>query len=187
MSAHTFTRAGTFKYGYHRKQVDEFFDRAKHAYSDSSESTSHDAAVTEADVREAGFKWVRNGYKANEVDAALDRLERALLQRERANVMTASGESVWLDRTYTQAESLYPRMLRLAGARFADAKKYGYAKTEVDKFLDFIAAYFDGKAHLTSQQVREITFKRAKKEKAYDEAVVDVYLDRVISVLIAVE
>lgn len=187
MSTHTFTRAGTFKYGYHRKQVDEFFDRAKHTYSDSAENAAHETAVTEADVREAGFKWVRNGYKASEVDAALDRLERALLQRERADVMNTSGESVWLDRTYSQAESLYPRMLRPAGVRFADAKKYGYAKTEVDKFLDCVAAYFDGKAQLTSQQVREITFKRAKKEKAYDEAIVDVYLDRVISVLIAVE
>lgn len=186
MSAHTFSRAGTFKYGYHQKQVDEFFEHAKHTYSGSAD-LAEAGTVTEKEVREVAFRWVRNGYQANEVDAALDRLERALLQRARADVMTTSGESAWLDQTYAQAESLYPRMLRPAGQRFADAKKYGYAKTDVDAFIDRIADYFDGKSQITSKQVREITFKRAKHDKAYDEAVVDVYLDRVISVLIAVE
>lgn len=183
MSTHTFSRAGTFKYGYSRKQVDAFFDCAKHAYSDAPEVST----VTSEDVRSAAFDWVRNGYKASEVDAALDRLERALLQRKRADVMNESGESVWLDRTYSEAESLYPRMLRPAGERFKDAKKYGYAKVEVDNFLDYIAKYFDGKAQLASKDVQDIVFKRAKKTDAYDESVVDVYLDRVISVLIAVE
>ncbi|MDR6939081.1 DivIVA domain-containing protein [Arcanobacterium hippocoleae] len=182
MSAHTFSRAGTFKYGYNRKQVDAFFDRAKHAYKDSAESN-----VTEDDVRQAAFSWVRNGYKASEVDGALDRLERALLQRRRANVMVDTGESAWLDYAYGQAESLYPRMLRKDGERFANAKDYGYAKSEVDAFISQIARYFEGQTQLTSKEVRDVVFRRARKGNAYDEAVVDVYLDRVISVLIAVE
>ncbi|XCB30384.1 DivIVA domain-containing protein [Arcanobacterium hippocoleae] len=101
--------------------------------------------------------------------------------------MSGAGEAAWLDRTYAQAASLYPRMLRPNGERFQDAKSAGYSKAEVDAFLDRIAGYFDGKVQLTSKEVRDVVFKNAAKEKAYDEAVVDVYLDRVISVLIAVE
>ncbi|XCB30385.1 DivIVA domain-containing protein [Arcanobacterium hippocoleae] len=76
MSAHTFSGAGTFKSGYHRKQVDAFFDRAKQAYRDNAQEFDGNV-LSEEDIRSIAFKWVRNGYKASEVDGALDRLERA--------------------------------------------------------------------------------------------------------------
>ncbi|MDY5584298.1 MAG: DivIVA domain-containing protein [Arcanobacterium sp.] len=178
-----FKRVGILRYGYHRKDVESFFEKAKQAYANGEAAVNLD----ENTVRAAGFRWVRNGYEPRSVDAALDRLEMAFIQRRRAKVMTSVGEEAWLEATYEQASSLYPRMLRPLGSRFADAEGIGYAKTEVDEFVNKIAAYFDGKTQLTAKEIRSATFPRAKGDKAYSEAVVDAYLDRAVSILVAVE
>ncbi|MFP7695931.1 DivIVA domain-containing protein [Trueperella sp. LYQ143] len=180
--AHTFKRTGTLRAGYNPEQVDAFLARAKRAYSgDSSED------ITEKTVRSCAFGWVRNGYDPYLVDAALDRLEAAFVQRRRAKIMDEHGEKRWLEETYAQAQTLYPRLLRPAGERFADASDTGYSKNEVDALLSKIAAYFDAEAELTSEDIRHATFSAARGAKAYDEAVVDVFLDRAVSVLLSVE
>ncbi|MDO5026110.1 MAG: DivIVA domain-containing protein [Trueperella sp.] len=178
----TFARAGKFSSGYDVAQVDSFLTAAKAAYGGEN---SED--IDETTVRNTAFSWVRNGYDPALVDAALDRLERAFIQRRRAKVVNTDGEAAWLDQTYAAARTLYPRLLRPAGERFADASDTGYKKAEVDELLDTVAKYFDGKAALTSDEVRQTVFSSAKKTGAYAEEVVDVYLDRVISVLLAVE
>lgn len=194
-----FKRVGVLRYGYHRKDVEKFFAKAKEVYAkDESvlESELNQAVnaeenkaahLDENSVRATGFRWVRNGYEPRSVDAALDRLELAFIQRRRAKVMNTAGEDAWLEATYEQASSLYPRMLRPLNARFVDADGVGYEKAAVDEFVNKIAAYFDGKEQLTSKEVRSITFPRAKGAKAYQEAVVDAYLDRAVSILVAVE
>ncbi|MBS6274821.1 DivIVA domain-containing protein [Arcanobacterium urinimassiliense] len=197
----TFEKVGRFRFGYHVKDVDNFFSAAKIAYAawkdadnpaDDPADLNQDKAgenpvFDESNVRDAAFRWVRGGYRPDKVDAALDRLEGAFLQRKRARVMLDEGESAWLEKIYAQATTLYPRMLRPAGMRFRDASGKGYLKTDVDKLLDLIASYFDGKAQLKSEEVRKAVFRPARKNNAYDESVVDVYLDRVIHVLMAVE
>lgn len=181
----TFARAGRFTSGYDPDQVDEFLEKARADYTKAAEGL--DTEFDENSVRSVAFDWVRDGYQADLVDAALDRLETAFIRRRRARTMQEDGEDKWLDMAYGEAKSLYPRLLRPEGERFADADGSGYDKTEVDEFLARIAAYFDGEGKLSSAEIRSATFASAKNENAYDEAVVDVYLDRAVTVLLSVE
>lgn len=146
-----------------------------------------DTTIDAASIAGVAFPMVHGGYAPSAVDAALDRLQTAFVQRQRAAVLTQSGEEAWLDATYELARQLYPRLRRPKRARFADAKKTGYAKAPVDRFLDRVNAYFAGKAHVSVHDARMITFPAAKKADAYDEAVVDVYIEELIRVLLAVE
>lgn len=180
--ADTFTRVSGLSSGYSPAQVDKFLQRAKLAYAGDDS-----LGIDEVTVRGVAFDWVRKGYDPALVDAALDRLESAFLQRRRARAMETDGEDAWLAATYEQAQSLYPRLLRPAGERFADAAGTGYAKAEVDELLDRLAQYFDGKASLSSSDLREATFASGRGQEAYAESVVDVFLDRAVAVLLAVE
>lgn len=182
MSEETFARVGRFAWGYDPKDVDAFLQEAKGIYS-STDPSQYDETL----VRNASFNRKRHGYNPVEVDAALDRLEAAFIQAKRAAIVEREGENTWLNDTYALAKSLYPRLLRPEGERFAQAKEVGYSKIEVDALIDRLAAYFDGKEQLSSTDVRLASFTMVKKKKAYDTAVVDVYLDRAISVLVAVE
>ncbi|MDK8601298.1 cell division protein DivIVA [Trueperella bernardiae] len=178
----TFKRVGGLNNGYNPTQVDEFLEQAKLAYA-GDESID----IDEVAVRGVAFDWVRKGYTPALVDAALDRLESAFVQRRRAKVMEAEGEEAWLAATYKQAQALYPRLLRPAGERFADADGRGYKKADVDALLERLSEYFAGKAELTSAEVRGVTFGSARGADAYRESVVDVFLDHAVSVLLAVE
>ncbi|WP_216378888.1 DivIVA domain-containing protein [Arcanobacterium phocae] len=180
----TFARVGWFRSGYDPAQVDAFLEQAKDAYDVAYEDGQE---ITEETVRRVSFPWVRNGYHAQLVDAALDRLERAFIQRRRAARVREEGEDRWLRSTYDRATSLYPRLRRPAGQRFAHPEKSGYSSADVDALMDRIIAFFDSAEPITSQEVRNTTFSSAKNEKAYEEKVVDVFLDRVISVLMSVE
>lgn len=182
MSHETFERVGALSWGYAPQEVDDFLTRAKTAYSSSSSSE-----FDESTVRNAGFSRVRRGYDPTVVDAAMDRLEAAFIQRRRSHIINVEGESVWLNQIYDQAKSLYPRLLRPAGQRFADAEGWGYLKEDVDALLEKLTAYFDGKAPLASNELRNAVFGQARTDKAYDVAVVDVYLERAATVLVAVE
>ncbi|MGO1590814.1 MAG: DivIVA domain-containing protein [Ancrocorticia sp.] len=182
MSEDTFTRVGRFGWGYATDEVDEFLRKAKDAYSDKGA-----ADFNEQTVRNAGFSRVRHGYDPALVDAALDRLEAAFIQRRRAKVVRQRGEATWLNKTYEDAKSLYPRLLRKQGARFADASGWGYSKSDVDELMDRLMEYFDGKRALSSKELRDSLFEQAKDSKAYDAAVVDVYIERAITVLVSVE
>ena len=63
----------------------------------------------------------------------------------------------------------------------------GYVPAEIDDALDRLSDYFDGKTDLSAREVREAVFGSAKDNHAYDESVVDVYLERAASVLLSVE
>ena len=97
------------------------------------------------------------------------------------------GENAWLNTTAQDAKSLYPRLLRPVGRRFREADGWGYSKIEVDELIDRLSDYFDGKTDLSAREVREAVFGSAKDNHAYDESVVDVYLERAASVLLSVE
>ncbi|MFN8048412.1 MAG: DivIVA domain-containing protein [Ancrocorticia sp.] len=178
----TFERVGALSWGYVPAEVDDFLARAKQAYSDN-EPFDFD----ETTVRNAGFARIRRGYRPDVVDAAMDRLEAAFIQRRRSQTIAEQGESGWLNAVYDEAKSLYPRLLRPVGERFSHAVSWGYRKEDVDTLMEKLTAYFDGKAPLSSAELRNAVFGQAKGAKAYDEAVVDVYLERAITVLVAVE
>ena len=121
------------------------------------------------------------------IDAALDRLEAAFLQRRRADFVAERGRKAWMEEVAQLATTLYPRLLRPHGSRFAPAHKHGYSKVEVDRLMDRVATYFDAATALSSTEVRTATFSAAKRDAAYDERSVDRYLARVVEVLLSVE
>lgn len=180
----TFVKSGALRRGYRPEDVDEFFDKARELYQ-------HEELPDELEaerIRTIAFPLVRNGYSTVEVDQALERLERACWQRERVQVVSAEGTDTWLARAYEFASSLYPRLGRPRGERFRPPERgRGYCRTEVDDLLDKLAKYFDGEHDLATSDVLGASFTTRGKSRAYDVRVVDVYLDRAISVLQAVE
>lgn len=177
-----FPRAGLFKPGYRCEQVERYFETAHEIY-DAGELEEMDSEG----VRTVAFDVVRHGYRPDAVDSALDRLEAAFLQRRRADFVAAKGRKAWMDEVAQLATTLYPRLLRPVGERFAPAHKRGYAKPEVDALMDRVAAYFDSEDTVTSAEVRSAVFRSARGSKAYDEESVDRYLARVVEVLLSVE
>lgn len=177
-----FPVAGRTRTGYDREQVKEFFTRARAAYEDGASD------VDEHDVRTVAFDLVRQGYDTAAVDAALDRLEVAFVQRRRADYVAAHGQDAWMEQVAELATTLYPRLLRPAGRRFAPPQSGpGYEARAVDALLEKLVTYFDQGGELTSAEVRAATFPAARGDKAYAEGPVDAYLDRVVEVLVSVE
>ncbi|MPV39105.1 DivIVA domain-containing protein [Georgenia subflava] len=184
-----FPPAGRTRTGYDRAQVEEFFTRARAAYeSGEPGATGPTDTLDEKDVRSAAFDLVRDGYATPAVDAALDRLEAAFVQRRRTAFVSSRGESAWMDHIADLATTLYPRLLRPAGERFrAPEGGRGYDRDAVDALLERLVAYFDDGGELTSAELRAATFPVARASRAYHEGTVDAYLDRAVEVLVAVE
>lgn len=184
MSNVTFPKCGVFRQGYDPEAVDRFFEDAREIY----ESDDFTEQLTVERVRSVTFPMKRGGYAPDAVDQALDRLEEACSQRLRADYVAEHGSQGWLSQTYEKAATLYPRLRLPDGERFAQPEKgRGYDRGEVDAFMKRLTAYFDGKGKLTAADLRATAFTEVKAAKAYDIAVVDVYLDRAVSVLQAVE
>ena len=183
MSENNFPRAGFFTRGYDPSQVDEFFTDARKAYEGGIPAEE----FSDAQIRGAHFDLVRRGYQTSAVDQAMDRLEAAFIRRDRADNVAVNGSQAWMERVAQRATTLYPRMLRPEGKRFAHPQGKGYDAAQVDALLDRLAKYFDSDEGITSSEIRNATFKSAKDEKAYKEGVVDAYLSRAVEVLLAVE
>lgn len=176
-----FPLVGRWSTGYQREQVEEFFDQARAAYEGGT-------SMTAEDVRGAAFDLVRHGYAPASVDAALDRLEAAFVQRERATSIDTSGQSDWMELVADRATSLYGRLTRPEGERFAPPMRgRGYDRAAVDKVMDRLVDYFDSGRPLTASQLRVVTFPSAPKGRAYAEGPVDAFLDRAVDILLAVE
>ncbi|CAM3396519.1 DivIVA domain-containing protein [Occultella aeris] len=178
-----FSTVGSLSSGYDREQVDEFFERAKASYEGSGEET-----LSAADVRQVAFDLVRHGYNPAAVDAALDRLEGAFIQRDRSDFIATHGQEAWMEQVAERATTLYPRLVRPDGERFAPPERgRGYDADAVDEVLDRLVDYFDSGAKLSAAELRQATFPSAPRSRAYGEGPVDAYLDRAVDVLLAVE
>ena len=143
-----FPKSALLRPGYRPEQVDRYFETAREIY-DAGELNEMDSEG----VRTVAFDVVPGGYQPVAVDAALDRLEAAFLQRRRASFVAQHGRQAWMDQVTQLATTLYPRLLRPVGDRFAPADRQGYSKTDVDALMDRIAGYFDSidKSNKTSK------------------------------------
>ncbi|NLE72980.1 MAG: DivIVA domain-containing protein [Actinomycetales bacterium] len=179
-----FRTVGALRTGYDPDQVDTFFQHARRAYEGDRVEP-----VTGEDVRRVAFDLVRGGYVPASVDAALDRLERAFAARERAEFVAAHGQQAWMEHVASRARTLYERLRRPDGKRFAPAHRgeQGYAPEDVDALCRRLIDYFDRGAPLTSDEIRSATFRRASGHAAYAEGPVDAFFDRAVEVLLGVE
>ena len=170
--------------GYAPDQVEEFFADARRVYEGTGQ-----LPLNGRDVRHAAFDMVRGGFATEAVDAALDRLERAFAVRHRTDFMAAHGPQAWMEHLAGQARTLYGRLTRGDGERFAPPHRgeQGYDAVEVDALCKRLIDYFDHGQSLTSDELRNAVFSRAKGHSAYTEGPVDAFLDRAIEVLLGVE
>jgi len=179
-----FTTVSRFRSGYSPAEVDEFFAQARAVYEGDGAVT-----MTAKDVRDVAFSIVQGGYAWDAVDSALDRLEAAFVARERAEYVAQHGQEAWMARMAELARTLYPRLTRGDGKRFATASglRAGYDKDEVDALCRRLIAYFDKGQPITSREIRAAAFRKRRGSRAYVEAPVDAFLARAAEVLIGVE
>lgn len=184
MSDGMFRTVSGLRSGYDPDEVDEFFEHARLVYEQGLPGT-----VAGKDVRNVAFEMVRRGYVTSAVDAALDRLEAAFVARERADYVAEHGQQAWMDRLGELARTLYGRLQRPDGDRFAppEGRKVGYEAADVDALCHRLVAYFDRGQPLTAAEVRSVTFRRRKGRDAYGQDAVDAFVGRAVEVLLGVE
>ncbi|MGY4646039.1 DivIVA domain-containing protein [Cellulomonas sp. URHB0016] len=184
MSDGMFRTVSGLKQGYDPDEVDEFFSHARAVYEKGPAG-----ALASKDVRGVAFDMVRGGYVTSAVDAALDRLEAAFVARARAEFVSQRGQEAWMAKLGEQARSLYGRLGRPDGDRFAppEGRHAGYEPADVDELCHRLVAYFDKGAPLTAGEIRAATFRSRKGANGYGEPAVDAFFARAIEVLLGVE
>lgn len=189
--------AGKRKWGYDPEQVDAFLERAHTLYEQEG------AHLTQGDIQSASFELTRDGYIIAQVDAALSRLERAVVDKNTTWELSTQGQGAWRAAT----EALYRRITthldRPAGSRFADGKPKtpSYDRKQVDRLGEQVADKaaaalgLDGVkpediadlASLSAQTVASSTFTQRKGRKGYDERQVDYFFDACVQLLSRIE
>ncbi|MBT1161148.1 MULTISPECIES: DivIVA domain-containing protein [Bifidobacterium] len=190
-------RASSRKLGYDTGQVDAFLNKA-HALYDSD-----GAGLTQQDIQNVSFDLAKGGYDIAQVDAALSRLERAVVDRQTATQIAEQGRVAWR----AQTEQLYRRIdahaQRSEGERFAPGKKKqpSYDRKQVDSLIndavDKAAAELgvDGAdrklaedlKQVTAASVSNATFTQRKGPRGYDERQVDYFLNSCVQLLSRLE
>ncbi|CAN5335110.1 hypothetical protein BH11ACT2_BH11ACT2_15010 [soil metagenome] len=180
----TFPRTRSSKRGYKVDQVEDFLEEARRAYS----ADAHVPVVISAEtIRHTAFDLERGGYSPVHVDAALERLEDAFATREKDRAFSApGGEEAWYGRAREVAQVILDRLDRADGHKFTrtNALTRGYSVTEVDAFARRLADYFQNGVAMSVEEVRTVAFRSVKH--GYDEAQVDLVLDTVVTVMLAV-
>ncbi|KAB8288950.1 DivIVA domain containing protein [Bifidobacterium ramosum] len=190
-------RAGKRKLGYDAAQVDAFLEHA-HALYDSDAAT-----LTQRDIQNVSFDVAKGGYDIAQVDAALSRLERAVVDRQTAAQIADQGRVAWK----AQSEELYRQIAahaaRAARERFRGGEKGhpSYDRKQVDRLIDDVvdkaAAELgvDGAGQQTARGLENVTaasvagavFTQRKGRRGYDERQVDYYLNACVQLLTRIE
>ncbi len=180
-TATPFPDAPRGKKGYEKRAVDRFLERAREAFE-----ADEPGVLRSAEVRAVAFPLVRRGYAVGPVDAALGRVEDAFAAREREYALSRLGARAWVAETRDTAQVVLDRLTRPRGRRFerVGILQYGYRVDEVDIVADRIARYLADGHPLTPDQVRSVAFRLQRG--GYREQQVDVVLDAVIEVMLAV-
>lgn len=178
----TFPRSRKSQRGYNIDQVEDFLEEARRAYS-----TDHDALTLTAErIRHTAFDMQKGGYSPKHVDAALERLEDAFAARERERLQAQLGEEAWYARARQTAQAVLDRLERPLGQRFnrVNFLVVGYHPKDVDAFCRRLSRYFQHGKPMSVEEVRTVAFRT--KRGGYSEAQVDLVLDAVVDVMLAV-
>lgn len=176
----SFPRTSKVSSGYDTEAVDAFMDEARAAYDSDSAGR-----VTSSTVRQVSFPMQRGGYAIEQVDGALERLEIALAERERERAIEREGWEAYTQRLLNSSTEVLARLARPKGKRFRRANflAVGYKVADVDAFAARIVDYLQSGAPLTSDEVRNVTFRAQRG--GYNERQVDFVLDAVIEAILA--
>ena len=176
----SFPTVGRGKRGYDPEQVDGFLSKARSVFDGRARG------LTAVDIRRTAFDLRKGGYEPGAVDAALERLEDVFATRERQAARSELGEKEWFGRARELAQVIVNRLNRADGERFdrVGALKQGYSVAEVDRFSERLIRYFSDGHPLDIEEVRIVTFR--PQRGGYSEAQVDLLLDSVTDVMLAV-
>lgn len=190
-------RVGKRKLGYNVSQVNAFLDRAHALYE------SEDAQLTQQDIQDVSFDLEHNGYVIGQVDAALSRLERAVVDKCTEQEISECGRVVWKAR----AEALYRMLLQHAQRDYRDrfdsglARRPSYARKQVDIMVDqaldkialMLGREFEWETddetlrNIDADYVSNVIFTQRTGKHGYDERQVDHYLNACIRLLSSLE
>ncbi|WP_246904624.1 DivIVA domain-containing protein [Gardnerella vaginalis] len=190
-------RVGKRKLGYNVAQVDAFLERAHTLYE------SDEARLTQQDIQEISFDLERNGYVIGQVDAALSRLERAVVDKYTEQEISECGRVAWKAR----AEELYRKLLKHAQRDYRErfdngaSRRPSYARKQVDimvdQALDKIALMLGHELEwetdentlndINSTYVSNVIFTQKTGKHGYDERQVDYYLNACVRLLSSLE
>lgn len=190
-------RAGKRKWGYDPAQVDAFLERA-HALYDSEGMN-----LTQHDIQNVSFDLRKNGYVIAQVDAALGRLERAVVDKQTTWEIAQHGRVTWKAKTEKLYHEVQNHAERNERERFKSGapKQPSYDKKQVDRLVDQIvdkaaaALGVDGVteddvrslADLNANTVNNVIFTQRKGKKGYDERQVDYFLNACVQLLSRLE
>lgn len=177
----TFPRAR--KLGYDVAQVEDFLEDARRAYHAQPGETT---LVSAESIRQQAFVMKRHGYAPSHVDAALERLEDAFATKERDIAFRVVGDEAWYTEARSMAQVILDRVVRPRGRRFKRVGWFtlGYSVRDVDRLADRISAYFQAGRPLSIEELRTAAF--TAQRGGYHEAQVDLVIDSVIEVMLAV-
>lgn len=180
----TFPRARKPNRGYKIDQVEEFLRVARRAYDGMP--IEDDPDITAESIRLTAFSMQKRGYSAPHVDSALERLEDAFAAKERQVAARLHGSESWLAEARTTAQVVANRLARPERARFDRVSflSVGYSTRDVDEFADRLSRYFAEGWPIEIDDVRTVVF--AAQRGGYREAQVDMVLDAVVDVMLAV-
>jgi DivIVA domain-containing protein len=179
----TFPRSRRSRPGYNIHEVEDFLEEARRAYS---ADRGPGAGVDAESIRRMAFAMQKGGYSPEHVDSALERLEDAFATRERDRAFAATGDAAWYANARSSAQVILDRLARPKGKRFTRVGLFteGYHPKEVDEFANRLVDYFQHGKPMSVEQVRTIVFRG--KKGGYREVQVDLLLDSVINVMLAV-
>lgn len=196
----TIARVGKRKKGYDVHQVDAFLEQA-HALYEADGIQLH-----RSDIQDASFDIVKGGYAIPQVDAALERLEQAVTDKQTQYDIAQLGRVAWKAQTEAQFQELDRHAQRAEGQRFAPAqpKTPSYDRKQVDRLIDCVLAKAEAELErisagssgrqgpeadptLTSQYVEDVSFTQRKGKHGYDERQVDYYLNACVNLLASLE
>lgn len=168
--------------GYSTQQVEAFLAAARSAY----DAKNGPELLSAESIRHTAFAMVKGGYSPSHVDAAMERLEDAFAARERDSVARSKGKKALTAEARAKAQEIIDRLGRPAGHRFTRTSflTVGYSIVDVDRFSNRLVKHFEGALTLTPDDVRTAVFR--PQRRGYREAQVDILLDGVVDVMLAV-
>ncbi len=179
---HIFPLAKKGEFGYDCEQVNEFLAKARDTYEQLQDSPTD--ALLAKNLRESAFAVVKEGgYATRYVDAALERLEDVLNERELVNSITDPDDERAVKAEKVELlKEVKKRAVRARGQKFRRRGFFasGYSRAQVDVFVEqaIDSLQQPKNREISVAQIRESVFHN--QWRGYDEAQVDAFLDALI-------